>query len=353
MLDFVKKNLLEGLFMALSVAATGYSMISRARMIPPVVTFAASTLGIALALIYTSEYFTIPFGCSGVSSIYLGYLAHEYRHLKDFETNNLQYRQENIILRETNVLLRENVVHLSFEIQKFTLENGRLAILITTLDERIKELTVGNTKFLETIGSLRQTNGSLVETQNKLKQDVEQLNSLNTTLDQSRMAYRAQLDRLSQLNETLSKMKDDSVGSFREVITTLSKHLEGFSAENEILAKMRDATTKDHEQATKTASLLSGILEKVNAWQEDSSHSKQIEKIEALMKLQNAMQMELGAAKAEKEKLSADISRLEKVREALEKGILDFQGQNLQLTVGVTELRTLIHKAVGVANGRL
>jgi len=327
-----------------SVNANSSSCCSRLRIVPAVITLTTSALGVALALIYTSHYVAIPFGVGGGCSLYMVYLAHEFRHLKDFETNNAMLRDTNLRLQETDASLRERVWELSAELRQFELENNRLTELLGVLDGKIAAFAKLEVDYQKNVAAFRAENLLLQATKDKLSGQLQELERINKGLAESGERHRAQLDRLAALNQSLSEMHGVSSVSFKETIRSMSEKMQKFGAENEALGKHREEMAKGSEQMVKTAVLFQGILEKVNAWQDDATHAKQIAEFEQMMKLNASMSAEHGRLQGQIEFLRAEVSKFQSLREDIQIEVVAFQQGN-------ADLRATIDKAAAAKKG--
>lgn len=322
---------------ALSSSCCGY-----VRMAPAAVTLAVSVMGVVLGMIYRIHYVSAIAGAGTLSSCYLMYLAHEYRHLQDFATNNQLLRKEVEELQAENATFKENL-------RVFEEQTGRLerqiqdsAQNLAHLSQEVQTLSVTNLSLGGTAEQLRAENGDLNQTKTQLQQQVLQLQEANTSLDkglkQTSNLYHQQLERLSALNSALERMKDSDSITFKELLASLGKEIAHF----EHLQSQRD-------QMSETATHLKGLLERLHSWENDGTRNKLIRDLEMLHGIHAKIQAQVGEARAQGEILKNENKKLEEFNNALSQKLNDLQAKLSRLgqeTDDLSKIKTDLRELV-------
>lgn len=325
-----------------SSACCGY-----VRMAPAVVTLVTSTMGVAICLFYKMPYLSIPFGGGCLSSAYLCYLAHEYRHLKDLSAISQEQRSQLIELHSQNETFKESNEQLVTSLETFERQNAALskeversAQTAETLGREVLTLVLTNQQLGSTASRLETENADLNRVKTGLQEQILQLQSANTTLDsglkETTQLYQLQLDRLQSLNQALSTMKETNSSDFNELMSALSTKISVFNEENAKLKSQQDMMTE-------TATRLKDLLAKVNAWQSDETRRKLINDLEMLHKLNAQIQTQVGAAHAQCERLKIENGKLDAFNHELSSKLKDLKSQVTQLgqeTTGLGKIKT-------------
>lgn len=345
-----------------SCCLSGASSYCKIRMVLPTVTFVCSVIGIALALIYTSNYLAIPFALGIVASGYMCHQAREFTQLKTHDQNNTRQAQLLDIQGHQIQVLHNKIRELEQENQNYRALNATLHSQLGELQGQLEQFHKANAEFTTSNGDLRKSleelrkeNGDLGVTKATLEQQVLRAQAANAQLEKRAEEASQQLGRLSSLNGALEKMKGESSSEFKKFIEALQSHISRFTEENAKLKDEREGAEKARGETLQTAILLQSLLDKVRAWQDDATKGKLIEEIERYSKINASMHQKLGMAEGQLEVLAEQVASLQKIRDKIGSEIDRFREERLKLGEEVAHLQKMreTDKTNTVANGQI
>ncbi|NGX61484.1 MAG: Chromosome partition protein Smc [Chlamydiae bacterium] len=233
------------------------------RMIPGILTLAASIIGIVCAVMWNYPFLTIPFGAGATGSTYLIYLGYTFKHLQSLEASTVKLEAELEEVTQQNETYKQQNEEHQEKLNEFQEKIGHLEEVKTQIENFS---TVYGKELGDIIKSLQelQTNG--VKNTEDFEKKLTQLNEQIETLSNLKSINPETVKQLTEASKAISQTLKETVDSI-----DWKKASEALNTQTQTLKSLTTLSNEAKNQHELTEQQTQNLKSEVKALQREAN----------------------------------------------------------------------------------